>query len=171
MDTTALRRPRPFRMHSGVATNPCPGPSSWGPGVGPARWSSPSRWFKPLGLLADGPSPVALFTIGAVLARSQIMARAGEAHPRALDGGGAGGGGEAVLAPVVGAADRCCRDSDRHPPSRFALTVLVLLAALPSASNVSAGRTLWPTTDASPASFWCPRRRPFYVCRCRGLIT
>ena len=90
-----------------------------------------------LGLLADCASPVALFTIGAVLARSQIMAQEGQApvvpwadvlpvvaiklliHPLLVLAAG-------LLAQGMGA-----------PLEDSALTVMVLVAALPSASNVS----------------------------------
>ncbi len=91
--------------------------------------------MKTIGLLADAASPVALFTIGAVLARSQ-MASAGRAvlpsgeetavvliklvvHPALVAGLGA-------LAIASG-----------FNLSVFSVTVATLVAALPSASNVS----------------------------------
>lgn len=90
-----------------------------------------------VGLLADAASPVALFTIGAVLARSQIMARSGEAHPvhwlevvpvAAI---------KLFLHPLLVLLVGAGAVQLGVPMDRFALTVLVLLAALPSASNVS----------------------------------
>ena len=90
-----------------------------------------------IGLLADAASPVALFTIGAVLARSQFVAAQEEhepmpwgdfvpvalikllAHPLLVWGAGS-------IAIALGL-----------PLGRFALTVMVLVAALPSASNVA----------------------------------
>jgi len=92
---------------------------------------------KTVGLLADAASPVALFTIGAVLARSQLMA---DEHPhgplRARDYWPV-----AVLKLVVhpllvfGVASLVVRLGGRIEP--LSLMTIVLVAALPSASNVS----------------------------------
>jgi malonate transporter and related proteins len=87
-----------------------------------------------VGMLADGASPVALFTIGAVLARPQkAAAEAGTSgfgdvplivfyklvvHPALVLGIG-------KLAQAIGV-----------PLDGFSLTVLVLIAALPSASSI-----------------------------------
>jgi malonate transporter len=90
-----------------------------------------------LGLLADCASPVALFTIGAVLARSQIMAQEGQAPTVPW----------ADVLPVVAikllvhpllvlAAGLLAQAMD-VPLADSALTVMVLVAALPSASNVA----------------------------------
>ena len=121
----------------GMATNPMPWSILLGAVVSALQMEFPKPVQQTVGLLADAASPVALFTIGAVLARSQIMARAGEAqavhwvevvpvaaiklflHP--------------LLVLLVGAG----AIQVGVPLDRFALTVLVLLAALPSASNVS----------------------------------
>jgi len=100
-------------------------------------WSPARRTVE---VLADGASPVALFTIGAVLARigttkapTPVQAGPGRqrvgdvpqivlyklvVHPALVFGVG-------KVAQLIGA-----------PLSDFALTVLVLVAALPSASNV-----------------------------------
>jgi malonate transporter len=88
-------------------------------------------------LLADAASPVALFTIGAVLARSQMWRRARTMAPcrcatmcRWF--------GQAGHPPAAGAAGRGRVPSRLGVPlDKFALTVMVLVAALPSASNVS----------------------------------
>ena len=92
---------------------------------------------KTVGLLADAASPVALFTIGAVLARSRILA-AQSPHgplqfldywPVALT--------KLLLHPLlVWFVAQTARDWGA-PLSPFAITVMVLVAALPSASNVS----------------------------------
>lgn len=121
----------------GVAANPMPWSILLGALVSALQMELPKPVQQTVGLLADAASPVALFTIGAVLARSQLMARAGEAqtvhwmevvpvaaiklflHP--------------LLVLLVGAG----AIQLGVPLDRFALTVLVLLAALPSASNVS----------------------------------
>lgn len=117
----------------GVALNPMPwaillGALSSGLGL-----LLPTPVMQTLGLLADAASPVALFTIGAVLARSQINSTSRTAvasylpitliklvlHPLLV-----GGVGLAAMAAGL-------------PLDRFALTVVVLVAALPSASNVA----------------------------------
>ena len=92
---------------------------------------------KTVGLLADAASPVALFTIGAVLARSQLLAHErphGPLRPRDYLPVAAI---KLLLHPVlvfsVGTAVVAL--GGRIDP--FALTVITLVAALPSASNVS----------------------------------
>jgi predicted permease len=90
-----------------------------------------------VGLLADAASPVALFTIGAVLARSQLLAQDDKSHavdwstvvPVALI--------KLLLHPLLVLLVGVTAVRLGVPLDRFSLTVLVLLAALPSASNVS----------------------------------
>ncbi len=92
---------------------------------------------KTVGLLADAASPVALFTIGAVLARSQMLAherphgplRWSEVWPVSLF--------KLVLHPVLVLLVGSTARQWGVPISQDALLVLVLVAALPSASNVS----------------------------------
>ena len=110
-----------------------------------------------VGMLADGASPVALFTIGAVLARPQKAAATGGLsdvplvvfyklvlHPALVLGIG-------KLAQAIGV-----------PLDGFSLTVLVLVAALPSASSIpmlaerfgaDAGRIARIVLFATAASF------------------
>ena len=92
---------------------------------------------KTVGLLADAASPVALFTIGAVLARSQKIAHH-EQHgpltwkdyvPVALI--------KLFLHPVLVLVVGLAAISMGLPIDAFALKVMVLVAALPSASNVA----------------------------------
>jgi predicted permease len=90
-----------------------------------------------LGLLADAASPVALFTIGAVLARSTLQARgshvaaiaARDYWPVALI--------KLIVHPllVLLMATAAMRLGLALDP--FGVKVIVLVAALPSASNVS----------------------------------
>ncbi len=121
----------------GVATNPMLWAILTGALASAFGLALPAPVDATLGLLADCASPVALFTIGAVLARSQIMAQEGQApvvpwadvlpvvavklliHPLLVLAAG-------LLAQAMGA-----------PLEDSALTVMVLVAALPSASNVS----------------------------------
>jgi predicted permease len=121
----------------GVALNPMPWAIVLG-GLSSALGVQPvAPVLDTIALLADAASPVALFTIGAVLARSQYVAAA-EDHgtmpaadfvPPALI--------KLLVHPLlvwgVGAAARAAG----LPLDPFTLTVMVLVAALPSASNVS----------------------------------
>ncbi len=121
----------------GVALNPMPWAILLG-GLSSALGVAPmAPVMNTIGLLADAASPVALFTIGAVLARSQFIAAAEEHGPMPV----------ADFVPVtlvkllvhpllvwgVGTAARAAG----LPLDPFTLTVMVLVAALPSASNVS----------------------------------
>lgn len=121
----------------GVASNPMP----WAILSGAlASWLSfqlPAPVMQTLGLLADSASPVALFTIGAVLARSQILAKAGHTPPVPMMDYVPAALMKLLLHPllvlIVGSAARAMG----VPLDPFALMVIVLVAALPSASNVS----------------------------------
>ena len=123
------------RALQGVLRNPMP----WSILLGALAGALGFALWAPLGktvqLLADAASPVALFTIGAVLARSQMRpaTTAGHAAPRDV---GVLAVAKLLLHPLLvwtmgtlavraGALDTS------------ALTPLVLVAALPAASNVS----------------------------------
>ena len=123
------------RALQGVLRNPMP----WSILLGALAGALGFALWAPLGktvqLLADAASPVALFTIGAVLARSQMRTAttAGQAAPRDV---GVLAATKLLLHPLLvwtmgtlavraGALDTS------------ALTPLVLVAALPAASNVS----------------------------------
>ena len=117
----------------GVASNPMPWSILLGALFSGTGWQLPAPLMQTVGLLADAASPVALFTIGAVLARSQMASRAAVPlgdympvvaikliiHPLLV-------GGIGTLALMAGLG--------LQP---FSLTVAMLVAALPSASNVS----------------------------------
>ena len=117
----------------GVLRNPMP----WAIGLGAlaSAWhvALPGPLDKTVGLLADAASPVALFTIGAVLARSQMQAD----HPMPLRDYVPLALMKLLLHPLlvllVGAG--AIQIGVGLQPA--ALTVMVLTAALPSASNVS----------------------------------
>jgi malonate transporter len=121
----------------GVATNPMPWSILLGGLVSALQIEFPQPLVATVGLLADSASPVALFTIGAVLARSQIMAKEDKSHevhwqeyvPVALI--------KLFLHPLLVLLVGVTAMNMGVPLDKFALTVLVLLAALPSASNVS----------------------------------
>jgi predicted permease len=119
----------------GVLSNPMPWAVLLGALASGLELQPVAPLLKTINLLADAASPVALFTIGAVLARSQ-MASAGRAvlpsgeeaavvliklvvHPALVAGLGA-----LAMAGGLGL-------------SAFSVTTATLVAALPSASNVS----------------------------------
>ena len=121
----------------GMALNPMPWAILLGAAASALGLVPVQPVAQTINLLADAASPVALFTIGAVLWRSQYIAAQEEhdpmpwrdylpvalfklvAHPLLVWGAGS-------LAIALGL-----------PLDRFALTVMVLVAALPSASNVA----------------------------------
>jgi malonate transporter len=121
----------------GVALNPMPwaivlgGVASW------LRLEPIKPVMQTLGLLADAASPVALFTIGAVLARSQMMAAQREHAPMPLRDFVPVAVTKLLLHPVLVLLVGAAAISLGLPLEKFALTVMVLVAALPSASNVS----------------------------------
>jgi len=121
----------------GMALNPMPWSIALG-GLASALGIEPVKpVMQTIELLAAAASPVALFTIGAVLARSQYVA-AQERHdalplrdylPVVLV--------KLVLHPLLVFAAGHAAIALGLPLDRFALHVMVLVAALPSASNVA----------------------------------
>ena len=84
-------------------------------------------------LLADAATPVALFTIGAVLARSQMQS----AHPMPLSHYMPAAVLKLIVHPLLVLGGGLLAQVAGLPLDPFALTCIVLVAALPSASNVS----------------------------------
>lgn len=121
----------------GVALNPMP----WAILLGGLVSALQVPLYKPLaqtiGLLADAASPVALFTIGAVLARSQLLSAEGNDAPMPLRDYVPVAVIKLMAHPVLVLAAGSGAIWLGVPLDRFALTVMVLVAALPSASNVS----------------------------------
>jgi malonate transporter and related proteins len=117
----------------GVLTNPMPWAITLGALASAAQFTWPAPLEKTLWLLADAASPVALFTIGAVLARSQMQADHAmpwsDYVPVALM--------KLLLHPALVWLVGMGAQQMGVPLDPFALTVMVLVAALPSASNVS----------------------------------
>ncbi len=117
----------------GVATNPMPWSIALGAVASAAQFTLPGPVDRTVAMLADAASPVALFTIGAVLARSQmnqherVLAR--DYVPVAL--------AKLLAHPLLVWCAGTAAIVMGVPLDPFAFTVLVLLAALPSASNVS----------------------------------
>jgi malonate transporter len=121
----------------GVVKNPLPWAILLGTLFSAFQIELPGPVEKTVSLLGDAASPVALFTIGAVLARSQKIAHQ-EQHgpltwkdyvPVALI--------KLFLHPVLVLVVGLAVISMGVPIDAFALKVMVLVAALPSASNVA----------------------------------
>jgi malonate transporter and related proteins len=117
----------------GVASNPMPWSILAGVVVSYFSLALPKPLTQTIGLLADAASPVALFTIGAVLARSQMTAAQPtpwvDYVPVALM--------KLLLHPLLVLLVGSSAIALGVPLDKPSLTVIVLVAALPSASNVS----------------------------------
>jgi predicted permease len=122
-----------LRALRGALSNPLPWSIALGALVSMTGLALPGPLSTLVGMLADAASPVALFTIGAVLWRSGRHA----AHrtpladylPVALI--------KLIVHPLLVLALGASAHALGAPLSTFQLTVLTLAAALPSASNVS----------------------------------
>jgi predicted permease len=117
----------------GVATNPMPWAILLGAGASAFQLVLPAPVAQTIRLLADAASPVALFTIGAVLARASMSSSERtpprEYVPEALM--------KLVLHPLLVLAVGHAAIRLGVPLDTFSLKVMVLVAALPSASNVA----------------------------------
>lgn len=121
----------------GVALNPMPWAIVLG-GLSSAMQLMPiPPVMDTIKLLGDSASPVALFTIGAVLARSQMHAAASEQHSLPLVDFVPVSIAKLVVHPLLVFAIGSGARAMGLPLDPFTLTVMVLVAALPSASNVS----------------------------------
>jgi len=117
----------------GVVINPLPWAIVLGGLASGADFALPKPIMGTVSLLADAASPVALFTIGAVLARSQINSTLrtplADFVPVTLI--------KLVIHPLLVGLMGLAAIALGLPLDRFVLTVVVLVAALPSASNVA----------------------------------
>ena len=121
----------------GMTKNPMPWAILLGTLFSAFQGSLPGPVDKTVGLLADAASPVALFTIGAVLARSQKFAHHAEHGPLTWKDYVPVALVKLFLHPLLVLAVGLAAISLGLPLDVFALKVMVLVAALPSASNVS----------------------------------
>jgi malonate transporter and related proteins len=121
----------------GMLFNPMPWAILLGALASAMHLELPGPVGKTVGLLADSASPVALFTIGAVLARSQMMAALHQHAPLPLRDYLPVALIKLVLHPLLVLLVGAGAVQLGAPLAPSALTVLVLVAALPSASNVS----------------------------------
>jgi malonate transporter and related proteins len=121
------------RALRGAVSNPLPWSIALGAWFSVSQWHLPGPMMAVVNMLADAASPVALFTIGAVLwrsgqhAASRTLVR--DYLPVALV--------KLILHPLLVFALGAGAIALGAPLSPFQLTVLTLAAALPSASNVS----------------------------------
>ena len=121
----------------GVVTNPMPWAILLGGVASAVNLSLPKPVSQTVGLLADAASPVALFTIGAVLARSQMLAALHSHAPMPLRDYVPVAAIKLFLHPLLVLLVGAGATRLGLPLDPLAFTVLVLVAALPSASNVS----------------------------------
>ena len=121
------------RALRGMLTNPMPWSIALGALASALQWRLPGPLDKTVAMLCDAASPVALFTIGAVLARSQMnqhdKVAVRDYVPIAL--------AKLLVHPLLVWLVGLAAIRLGAPLSPFAHTALVLAAALPSASNVS----------------------------------
>lgn len=121
----------------GVVANPLPWSILLGGVASGLGLELPKPVAQTIGLLADAASPVALFTIGAVLARSQMLSTLHKHPPIPLRDYLPAAALKLFLHPLLVLVAGSIAIQIGVPLARSALTVLVLVAALPSASNVS----------------------------------
>jgi malonate transporter and related proteins len=117
----------------GVFSNPMPWSIVLGAVASAYAFTLPKPVEQTVWLLADAASPVALFTIGAVLARAQMQSN----HPMPLSDYVPVALMKLLLHPLLVLAVGTAAIQVGVPLSPTALSVMVLAAALPSASNVS----------------------------------
>lgn len=121
----------------GVVANPMPWAILLGALFSALQLRLPDALAQTVGLLADAASPVALFTIGAVLARSRLLSASGA--PRALRYADYLPlvAFKLLLHPLLVFLVGALAIRLGVPLAYSALAVIVLVAALPSASNVT----------------------------------
>lgn len=121
----------------GVALNPMPWAIVLGGLSSATGWEPVAPVMNTIKLLGDAASPVALFTIGAVLARSQFLAAQGEHGPLPARDFVPVAAIKLFVHPLLVWAVGTALRAAGLPLDLFTLHVMVLVAALPSASNVS----------------------------------
>jgi malonate transporter and related proteins len=121
----------------GMAVNPMPWSILLGGLASATHFEPVQPVAQTIGLLADSASPVALFTIGAVLARSQYIAAQEEHEPMPLRDFVPVALVKLLVHPALVWGAGSVAIMLGLPLGRFALNVMVLVAALPSASNVA----------------------------------
>jgi len=126
-----------MRALKGVAVNPMPWAIVLGGIASAAQFEPIKPVAQTIGLLADAASPVALFTIGAVLARSQYVGASREHSPMDKRDFVPIVFVKLLVHPLLVWALGHAAMKIGLPLRAESLTVMVLVAALPSASNVA----------------------------------
>ncbi|AKJ31681.1 AEC family transporter [Caldimonas brevitalea] len=127
------RRAAMLQALRGAVSNPLPWAIVLGAGMSVAQGSLPGPLAQIVKMLADSATPVALFTIGAVLWRSNQAAHGHTALRHVVPVVAI----KLLLHPLLVLAVGSAFLLLGLPMTRESLSVLVLAAALPSASNVS----------------------------------
>lgn len=125
------------RALRGAALNPLPWSILLGGLSSALHWKPVAPVMNTIALLADSASPVALFTIGAVLARSQFVAGQQEQGPMPARDFVPVAIAKLFVHPLLVGGVGLSLRAIGLPLDAFTLKVMVLVAALPSASNVS----------------------------------
>ena len=120
-----------------VLANPMPWAISLGVVASAMSYELAGPLAKTVGLLADSASPVALFTIGAVLARSQELTLASDHEPMLMRDYVPIACFKLLLHPLLVLLVFSAVMQLGFAMDRFTMVVVVLVAALPSASNVA----------------------------------
>jgi malonate transporter and related proteins len=121
----------------GMLTNPLPWAIALGCLSAATGWQLPTAALRTVEMLAEAASPAALFTLGAVLARSRLngFATPQPVRPQRRDVLQLVAC-KVIVHPALLFAAGSAAIALGTPLARFSLMVLVLTAALPSASNV-----------------------------------
>ncbi|MBQ0932073.1 AEC family transporter [Ideonella sp. 4Y16] len=126
-------RPALARALRGMAVNPLPWAIAGGTLLSALGWRPPTPVWRIVELLADAASPVALFALGGMLARGPMQRAPGAPRPPAAWDIVAL---KLIVHPLVVLAAGGAARAAGLPLDPFAAVVLVLVAALPSASYV-----------------------------------
>jgi hypothetical protein len=122
-----------LRVLRGTLANPLPWAIALGAALSAAGWKPSGPVDTIVRMLADAASPVALFTIGAVLWRAEQHAHSRTPAARYLPVAAI----KLLVHPLLVLAVAAAASRLGAPISTFQITVLTLAAALPSASSVS----------------------------------
>jgi len=120
----------------GMVRNPLPWAIALGCLATGTGWQLPRPAMRTVEMLAEAASPAALFTIGAVLARSRSLENGGARSRPARRDTPLLVGFKTLVHPIVVLAAGSAAIALGAPLEHFSLVVLTLSAALPSASNV-----------------------------------
>lgn len=120
----------------GMLKNPLPWAIALGCLSTASGWQLTGPALRMVDMLATAASPTALFTLGAVLERSRRLALEGTAEPQRRSDVLQLVACKVIVHPALMFAAGSAAIAFGAPLERFSLMVLVLTAALPSASNV-----------------------------------